>query len=209
MSPHDNTNLADMHALLQEWKDLHEMQEYEMQEFDHCEGGFPSFKLPKSRSFTKAIKGIGKLSNMAKGDFGTASNKWLDFKLVGDQGRFAIMKELFVYIQGELTNIDDDHITEMKEALSGINVVVNASLDSTKTIKGYWLECSEAKDDKQWKDAGDEKRLEYMTNFIQKLNQCFGGKVDSRAVTSLKDACIKMEMFKPKWTEIVKNYQKK
>jgi hypothetical protein len=197
-----------MHALLQEWKDLHEMQEYEMQEFDHLGGLLPSLKLSKSKSFNKFSKGIGKFANMAKGDFGKASTKWLDFKKVGDQGRFAIMKDLFVHIQAEIANIDDEHITEMKEALCGINVVVNASLDSTKTIKGYWLECSEAKDDKQWNEAGDEKRLDYMKKFIEQMNQCFQGKVDSRAVTSLKDACIKMEMFKPKWTEIVLAYQK-
>jgi hypothetical protein len=199
MSPHDNTNLADMHALLQEWKDLHEMHD-----FDHTEG---LFKTPKLIS--KIGKGLVKVSNKAQGQFGTASNKWLDFKLVGDQGRFTIMKELFAYIEGEISKIDDDHITEMKEALCGINVVINASTDKTKTIKALWLECSEAKDDKQWKDAGDEKRVEYMTKFIQQLNQCFQSKIDSSAVTSLKDACIKMEMFKPKWTEIVIQYQKK
>ncbi len=200
MSPHDNTNLADMHALLQEWKDLHEMQEYEMQEFDHL-GAFPSLKLPK---FKKALKGIGKIANMAKGDFGKASTKWLDFRLTGDKGRFQIMKDLFVYIQGELSNIDDEHITEMKEALSQIN----AKYDN-KTIKDHWLETSEAKTEKEWNDAGDEKRKQHMTAFIEKINTWFNGQVDNNVVTKLKDACIKMEMFKPKWTEIVNQYQKK
>jgi hypothetical protein len=203
MSPHDNTNLADMHTLLQEWKDLHEMQEYEMQEFDHLGVTFPSLKLTKSKSFNKFSKGVGKIANMAKGDFGKASTKWLDYKLAGDKGRFQIMKDLFVHIQGELPNIDDEHITEMKEALSQINAKYN-----NKTIKDHWLETSEAKTEKEWQDAGDTNRKQYMTAFIEKINTWFNGQVDNNVVTRLKDACIKMEMFKPKWTEIVLAYQK-
>jgi hypothetical protein len=202
MSPHDNTNLADMHELLQEWKDLHEMQEYEMQEFEHSELGLGSFKLPRSKSFTKALKKVGKLSNMALGDFGKASNKWLDFKLVGDQGRFAIMKDLFVYIEAEIANIDDEHITEMKEALSQIN----AKYDK-KTIKDHWLETSEAKTEKEWKDAGDTNRKQYMTAFIEKINTWFNGQVDNNVVTKLKDALYKMEIFKQKWIDLVIAYK--
>jgi hypothetical protein len=192
-----------MHALLQEWKDLHEMQEYEIQEFDHCEVNFktPNFKTPKIIS--RIGKGIVKVSNKTQGQFGTASNKWLDFSKVGDKGRLAIMKELFVYIQGELPNIDDEHITEMKEALSQINTKYEK-----KTIKDHWLETSGAKTENDWKEAGDTNRKQYMTAFIEKINTWFNGQVDNNVVTSLKDACIKMEMFKPKWIEIVLAYQK-
>ena len=199
MSPHDNTNLADMHVLLQEWKDLHEMYE-----FDHSEG-LLGFKTPKL--IKKISKGLVKVSNQAQGELGKASNKWLDFKLVGDKGRLAIMKDFFIYIGGQMDNIDDDHITEMKEALSGITAVVNATQEPKITIKEYWLQVSEAKDDKQWKDAGDEKRLTYMKAFIEKMNECFNGKVDSNAVTKLKDALYKMEIFQQEWINLVIKYK--
>ena len=199
MSPHDNTNLADMHVLLQEWKDLHEMHE-----LDHYELNIANYAKSTIASAAKVV--VGKTGLTAEGQ---AQKKWLSVE-VGDPGRKDIMKDLMNYI---LTMIDAQKnpmfhvadITALREALHS-----KTEKHNEKTIAAYFKDYSQGNDnDAKWKSVPDGIKRQIVRSFIDDINKWFDGDVNDTTVRCLKDALFHLPRIDAKWIELVKAYQPK